>query len=155
MVDISWDECMEFIRKLNQKTGKVFRLPTEAEWEFAARGGNKSRGYMYSGSNNINDVAWYKDNVDWNNPFHPVKTKQPNELGIYDMSGNVCERCQDWYGNYNNGTQTNPTGPSTGSYRVRRGGAWINDSTGIRITSRSISPNDGGVGVGFRLVMVK
>ena len=138
---VSWYDCKEFIEKLNQLTGKNFRLPTEAEWEYAARGGNKSKGYKYSGSNTIDDVAWCYENsgdsgldgsiwdddkLEQNNcRTHNVKTKSPNELGIYDMSGNVNEWCEDWYGDYSNGSQTNPVGPSTGSYRVRRGGTWL------------------------------
>lgn len=119
---VSWDDCQEFIRKLNSLTGQNFRLPTEAEWEFACRGGNNSRGYKYSGSNYIDNVAWYDGNS--GDKTHPVATKSPNELGIYDMSGNVWEWCADWYGDYSSGRQTNPKGPYDGSYRVYRGGGW-------------------------------
>ena len=119
---VSWDDCQDFLSKLNRITGKTFRLPTEAEWEYAARGGNKSRGYQYSGSNNLSDVAWYDDNS--GNKTHAVGTKQANELGIYDMSGNVWEWCQDWYGAYSSSSQVNPTGANSGSGRVRRGGCW-------------------------------
>ena len=115
---VSWYDCQTFISKLNTLTGKNFRLPTEAEWEFAARGGNQSRHTQYSGSSRIDDVAWY------DNKTHPVKTKQPNELGIYDMAGNVYEWCQDWYGSYSSYAQTNPTGASNGFDRVLRGGSW-------------------------------
>lgn len=125
MYFISWDECQEFIRKLNQKTGRNFRLPTEAEWEYAARGGKKSKGYKYAGSNTVGNVAWYSENS--GNDTHAVKTKSPNELGLYDMSGNVWEWCQDWRDNYGNESQTNPTGPSSGTYRIMRGGAWYCD----------------------------
>ena len=118
--NVSWNDCQTFLRKLNAMTGKNFRLPTEAEWEFAARGGNRSRGYQYSGSNVFSDVAWYDDNS--RRKTHNVGTKAPNELGIYDMSGNVWEWCQDWYGDYHGYSQTNPTGQSSGSYRVDRGG---------------------------------
>lgn len=121
---VSWDDCQEFIRKLNSLTGQNFRLPTEAEWEFACRGGNNSRGYKYSGSNYIDNVAWYDGNS--GDKTHPVATKSPNELGIYDMSGNVWEWCADWYGDYSSGRQTNPKGPYGGSSRVDRGGCWYN-----------------------------
>ena len=119
---VSWDDCQKFIRKLNGLTGENFRLPTEAEWEYAARGGSKSGKYKYSGSNIIGDVAWYTDNS--GSKTHAVGTKSPNELGIYDMSGNVWEWCQDWYGKYSSGSQTNPQGPSSASARVIRGGSW-------------------------------
>ena len=119
---VSWNDCQEFIRKLNSLTGQNFRLPTEAEWEFACRGGNNSRGYKYSGSNYIDNVAWYWDNS--GEKTHPVATKLPNELGIYDMCGNVWEWCSDWYGDYSSGAQTNPKGPYDGSIRVFRGGSW-------------------------------
>ena len=119
---VSWNDCQEFIQKLNSLTGRNFRLPTEAEWEFACRGGNNSRGYKYSGSNNSANVAWYVDNSD--GQTHPVGTKAPNELGIYDMSGNVWEWCGDGYANYTSNSQTNPKGPQSGSPRVYRGGSW-------------------------------
>ena len=132
---VSWHDCKEFITKLNRLTGRNFRLPTEAEWEYAARGGNKSKGYKYSGSNTIGNVAWYWDNSSYTT--HNVKTKSPNELGIYDMSGNVLEWCEDWYGNYSSGSQTNPTGPSSDSYRVYRGGCWGNYARNCRVSSRN------------------
>ena len=119
---VSWYDCQEFIRELNALTGQNFRLPTEAEWEFACRGGNNSRGYKYSGSNYIDNVAWYCLNS--GEKTHPVASKLPNELGIYDMSGNVDEWCSDWYGGYTSGAQTNPKGPYDGSDRVYRGGSW-------------------------------
>ena len=131
---VSWDDCQEFISKLNLITGKTFRLPTEAEWEYAARGGNKSRGYQYSGSNNLSDVAWYKDNS--GEKTHAVGTKQPNELGIYDMSGNVLEWCQDWFGKYSSSSQVNPTGANRGSGRLFRGGHWIDIAWGCRSSFR-------------------
>ncbi|MBR5086327.1 MAG: SUMF1/EgtB/PvdO family nonheme iron enzyme [Muribaculaceae bacterium] len=123
---VSWYDCQEFIKRLNQLTGMNFRLPSEAEWEYAARGGTKSRGYKYSGSNNIDVVAWNGDNSLGYGP-QDVAKKQPNELGIYDMSGNVGEWCQDWYDRnyYSNSPQNNPQGPVSGIERVARGGSWI------------------------------
>lgn len=131
---VSWDDCQDFIRRLNALTGENFRLPTEAEWEYAARGGNKSWGYKYAGSNNIDNVAWYDDNS--GSQTHNVATKSPNELGLYDMSGNVGEWCQDWYGDYSSGSQTNPTGPASGGYRVGRGGCWDYYARGCRVSYR-------------------
>ena len=119
---VSWDDCQTFIRKLNTLTGKNFRLPTEAEWEFAARGGNKSGGYKYSGNNTLGYVAWHDENS--SSMTHPVGTKSPNELRLYDMSGNVEEWCSDWYGDYSSSSQYNPTGPDSGFGRVCRGGSW-------------------------------
>ena len=132
---VSWNDCQKFICKLNKITGQKFRLPTEAEWEFAARGGNKSKNYIYSGSEgkNLRTVAWYGANS--NRSTHAVKTKSPNELGIYDMSGNVCEWCNDWYGDYKSNALTNPVGPSSGSFRVLRGGGW-NDHNGLSVSAR-------------------
>ena len=131
---VSWDDCQEFLSRLNRITGKRFRLPTEAEWEYAARGGSRSRGYKYSGSDNIYDVAWYNDNS--GSTTHPVAIKRPNELGLYDMSGNVWEWCSDWYGAYSSSAQSNPTGPSTGSRRVGRGGCWFSYAGGCRVSIR-------------------
>ena len=150
---VSWNDCRTFITKLNQLTGKTFRLPTEAEWEYAARGGNKSKGYIYSGSNEIDDVAWFTSNS--SNTTHDVATKSPNELGIYDMSGNVWEWCQDWYGSYSSSSQTNPTGPTSGSGRVRRGGCWNNIATGCRVADRNYSSPSCSTlnGLGFRLAL--
>ena len=141
-----------FIYKLNAATGKKYRLPTEAEWEFAARGGNKSQGYKYSGSNSIGNVAWYFGNS--GSTTHAVGTKQANELGIYDMSGNVYEWCQDWYGSYISSAQTNPTGPSTGSIRVIRGGSWYGDAQSCRVSYRgNDGPDSHGSSVGFRVAL--
>ena len=123
---VSWNDCQDFISKLNAMTGKRFRLPSEAEWEYAARGAKKSRGYQYSGSNTLGDVAWYYGNS--GPKTHAVGTKQPNELGIYDMTGNVWEWCQDWFGSYSNSPQTNPIGAASGSGRVYRGGSWGNSA---------------------------
>ena len=134
MYYVSWEDCQEFISKLNALTGKNFRLPTEAEWEFAVRGGNKSRGYKYSGSNTLSNVAWYDDNSSYKT--HPVATKAPNELGIYDMSGNVWEWCSDWYDDYSSSSQYNPTGPNSGSRRVIRGGSWFIYAWSCRVSNR-------------------
>ena len=155
---VSWDDCQEFISKLNRITGKTFRLPTEAEWEYAARGGNKSRGYQYSGSNNLLDVAWYDDWYDDNSgdKTHAVGTKQPNELGIYDMSGNVYEWCQDWEGAYSSSSQVNPTGANSGSFRVIRGGSWDASAWGwgCRSSYRGyVTPGFRYSGLGLRLVL--
>lgn len=148
---VSWDDCQTFIAKLNELTGENFRLPTEAQWEYAARGGNQSKGYQYSGSNTLIDVAWF-DNL--SSTTHPVATKQPNELGLYDMSGNVYEWCQDWYGSYSSEAVTNPTGPASGSYRVRRGGGWLNDASFFRISFRgSSTPSDRVMLLGLRVAL--
>ena len=125
--NVTWNDCQEFITRLNELTGKAFRLPTEAEWEFAARGGNKSQGYIYAGSKDLFEVAWYMYSIPTQSSGpQPCARKAPNELGIYDMSGNVEEWCQDWFdGNYYLNSPTyNPTGPDSGSSRVIRGGSW-------------------------------
>lgn len=123
---VYWTDCNTFITKLNKATGKNFRLPTEAEWEYAARGGNKSQGYTYSGSNYIGDVAWYTGN---SSSTHPVAQKQPNELGIYDMSGNVGEWTADKY-------SSDYSSERTSSSRVNRGGSWSNGATNSRVANR-------------------
>ncbi|MDD6782935.1 MAG: bifunctional serine/threonine-protein kinase/formylglycine-generating enzyme family protein [Prevotellaceae bacterium] len=149
---VSWNDCQKFIKKLNSLTGKNFRFPTESEWEYAARGGNKSKGYQYSGSNNIDDVAWYDDNS--GSKTHPVKTKQPNELGIYDMSGNVWEWCYDWKGDYSSDSQVNPQGPFSGFYRVDRGGSWLGSAEGCRSADRgNDAPGNRYSNLGLRLVL--
>lgn len=130
---VSWDDIKEFLKKLNEKTGKTYRLPTEAEWEFAARGGNKSQGFKYAGSNDIETVAWYDSN---STNTKPVGKKSPNELGLFDMSGNVWEWCSDWYGVYSSSAQTNPQGPTSGSHRVLRGGCWGSLAVHCRVAYR-------------------
>ncbi len=135
-VDVSWNDCQEFIKKLNRFTGKKFSLPTEAQWEYAARGGKKSKGYKFSGSNSLGDVAWYNENS--YNTTHPVAQKQSNELGLYDMTGNVWEWCQDWFDSnyYANSPQNNPQGPSSGVFRVLRGGYRGNAPRNLRVSCR-------------------
>ncbi|MBR1475793.1 MAG: SUMF1/EgtB/PvdO family nonheme iron enzyme [Muribaculaceae bacterium] len=153
---VDWDLCQTFIAELNELTGLNFRLPTEAEWEFAARGGNKSQGYIYSGSNNINDVAWYSKPNPMDNPFvapQPVAFKKANELDLYDMSGNVREWCQDWYGSYSSDEQINPAGPSFGEYRVTRGGSVYDFSNRCRVSSRMASSSINAQDFGLRLAM--
>ncbi len=142
---VSWNDCQTFITKLNQMTGGNFRLPTEAEWEFAARGGNKSAGYIYAGSNTPGNVAWYSDNS--GSTTHPVAQKQANELGLYDMSGNVSEWCSDWYDSdyYSVSPSVNPTGPESGYQRVSRGGNHSNATLYIRVAFRN-NPTPGSVG---------
>ena len=149
---VSWNDCQTFINRLNSYTGRNFRLPTEAEWEFAARGGNYSCHYKYSGSNYIGDVAWYTDNS--GNRTHPVGTKQANELGLYDMSGNVWEWCSDWYGSYSSYSQSNPTGATSGFGRVERGGNWCGLARYCCSSHRSYyAPGNSFDDLGLRLVL--
>ena len=153
---VCWNDCQEFITKLNQLcasqlNGKQFRLPTEAEWEYAARGGRNNQGYEYSGSNTLGDVAWYYDN---SSKTHAVGTKQANDLGLYDMSGNVWEWCSDWYGSYSDNAQTDPTGPAYGSERVIRGGSWSSSTRGCRVSNRSDhTPGESDSYLGLRLAL--
>lgn len=149
---VSWEDCQKFIEKLNQMTNQNFRLPTEAEWEFAARGGNKSKGYEFAGSNYINEVAWYA-NTTGAHLTNPVATKKANELGLYDMSGNVREFCQDWYDKeyYAVSPANNPKGAVSGSTRVARGGS-VDDGTNCRVSHRfSFSPTTRNNYTGLRL----
>jgi clan AA aspartic protease (TIGR02281 family) len=149
---VSWNDVQEFISRLNAKTGKNYRLPTEAEWEYAARGGANSRGYRYSGGNDLDAVVWYFANS--GNQTQPVGMKAANELGLYDMNGNVWEWCQDWYGPYGNEPVSNPTGPGQGERRVSRGGGWNSFDRSCRASYRNDWWGlDGRLGVlGFRLV---
>jgi formylglycine-generating enzyme required for sulfatase activity len=150
---VSWSDVRKFIKKLNKQTGKKYRLPMEAQWEYAARGGNKSEGYKYSGGNDIDKVAWYNGNS--GGTTHPAGTKLPNELGIHDMSGNVWEWVNDRGCEYTSKTKTDPQGPLWGSLRVIRGGSW---GTGAEFCHVSIrgggAPDDCGSALGFRLVLL-
>ncbi|MBK7868862.1 MAG: SUMF1/EgtB/PvdO family nonheme iron enzyme [Ignavibacteriales bacterium] len=169
---VGWNDVIEFCNKLSEREGlqkaylisgssvtcdfnaNGYRLPTEAEWEYAARGGNKSSGLNHSGSNEIDKVAWFWDNS--GSATHDVATKQPNELGIYDMSGNVWEWCWDWYGDYTSSSQTDPRGPSTGSLRVFRGGTWSGSAWFCRVAFRFFpDPGHRGSDLGFRIVRTK
>ncbi len=149
---VSWNDCQTFINKLNELTGQRFSLPTEAEWEFAARGGNQSRHTQYSGSDNIDEVAWYRENS--GGQTHPVKTKKPNELGLYDMTGNVYEWCQDWFGPYSSAHRPNPMGAGSGSRRVNRGSSWDGPLWYGRVSCRGDRPPGvSGYNLGLRLVL--
>ncbi len=149
---VSYDQALLFVQRLNSYAGTHFRLPTEAEWEFAALGGKRSQGYIYSGSSNIDEVAWYNGNT--SGSMLPVGWKVPNELGLYDMSGNVCEWCSDWYGTYSGETVTNPAGPTNGTKRVVRGGNFTLNANYARCKARNaLTPNNQSLAVGVRLVM--
>lgn len=154
VTNISVDDINKFIKALNEKSGRVFRLPTEAEWEFAAMGGTKSKGFAYSGSDNADDVAWFADNS--GDDLHSVGLKQPNELGVYDMSGNAAEWCNDRFAAYTNKTQIDPTGPTTGSYRVYRGGMFDFSSEKCMNKTRLSTGNSSRLyNIGFRLVLTE
>ncbi len=151
---VSWNDIQEFLEKLNQKTGKNYRLPTEAEWEYAARGGSAGSPTTYAGSNTIDDVAWHDGNS--KNKTHPVGQKQANELDIYDMAGNIREWCSDWYGSsyYSSSPVNNPQGPSSGSSRVFRGGSWSYDDSRCRVVFRNgYNPDVRSISIGFRLAL--
>jgi formylglycine-generating enzyme required for sulfatase activity len=157
---VSWYDAEKFCKKLTNlddqdgflPKGYIYRLPTEAEWEFVAHGGNQSCGYRYSGSDDIDQVAWYKINSELQT--HAVGQRLPNELGIFDMSGNVCEWCHDWYSDYYSHSQTDPAGKSSGYMRVGRGGNWFYFADYCRVSDRlHIAPSDLNSGVGFRIVL--
>jgi formylglycine-generating enzyme required for sulfatase activity len=148
---VSWDVALLFIQKLNTLTGKQYRLPTEAEWEFAARSGLKTKGFEYSGGEKVDEVAWYIANSDGRT--HPVGTRKPNMLGFYDLSGNVWEWCNDWYDiDYSKRKSVNPPGPEEGETRVLRSGSWYGKEKYIRISNRGhFFPNLNADIIGFRL----
>lgn len=158
---VSWDDCQDFIQKLNELSGKNFRLPTEAEWEYAARGGKKRQFFKYAGSHNLDEVAWYGEDIETGR-VHLVAEKKPNELGLYDMSGNASEWCSDWYGSYTSESQINPKGAEPDSSRVIRGGSWsgydnccVSKRSSLRVSKRSGLDADYFIcenGLGFRLV---
>jgi len=153
ILGISWNNAVAYCEWLSKKTSKHFRLPTEAEWEYAARGGRFSNSYEFSGSNDPDEVAWYWNNAE--NTAHPVGEKKPNELGIFDMSGNVWEWCNDWYNAkyYSLSPQNNPQGDSTGTSKVIRGGSWFSVGDAINTTSRdSYNPSNRFINYGFRVV---
>lgn len=151
MYYISWDEAQAFCRELSAMTGRTYILPTEAQWEYAARGGKHSKGYKYSGSYMADAVAWYGSNS--GSKANPVKQKRANELGLYDMSGNLYEWCYDWYGSYSSSPQNNPTGPSSGQSRGCRGGYWCSNARNCRVSSRNYNtPSNRYNGIGFRVV---
>ena len=153
VVNVNWYDCQEFISKLNELTGKQFRLPTETEWEYAARGGNKSNRTKFAGSSDIDSVGWHAGCS--NGTTHPVGQKRPNELGLYDMSGNVFEWCQDWYGSYSSTSQTNPQGPATGTRRVFRGSGWSSHPKGCSLSCRCYRDPDGrDDDIGLRLALL-
>ena len=158
---VSWKDCQKFISRLNSLTGKTFSLPTEAQWEYSARGGSKSKGNKYSGSGDIGNVAWYtvnsydKGSSSPDYGTHDVRTKSANELGLYDMSGNVWEWCSDWYGSYSSDSQTNPTGADSSSGRVYRGGSWYFNVWNCRVSYRYEDANGSrSSGIGLRLALV-
>ena len=147
---VTWDQCIEFAQRLSLLTGINFTLPTEAQWEFAARGGNLSHGYLYSGSNNLDEVAWYAGNS--NNLLHEVATKAPNELGIYDMCGNIAEWCLDDIYNYTSEPQVDPTHPNVTINKMLRSSAWDDDARNCRLTTRW-QTNGCSIWIGFRLAI--
>ena len=154
VTNVSWYDCQSFIKKLNDITGMEFRLPTEAEWEFAAKGGQKGKhnGYKYSGSNTITSIMWYSKNSE-NHP-HEVSLKKSNEIGLYDMSGNIWEWCSDWYAPYDINPSFNPKGPLDGVDKICRGGSFLSEAKECRVTIREKdSPNESSEDMGFRLVI--
>ena len=152
IVNVNYNDAVAYCNWLGEEYGGDWRLPTEAEWEFAARGGNNSKGYTYSGGNDLDELAWYADNA--GGKTQTVGRKKSNELGIYDISGNVWEWCKDWYGDYSSSAQNNPKGPASGFARVLRGGSWNIAATDCRVAYRlSLSPEGRSGSGGFRVLL--
>ena len=152
IVNVNHSDAMAYCDWLAEKMDADYRLPTEAEWEYAARGGKLSKGTKYSGGRSLDNAGWYEANS--NSKTHTVATKNPNELGIYDMSGNVWEWCKDWYGDYSASAQTNPKGATSGSGRVLRGGSWYFSAAPCRVAFRYYyDPSDRYDDYGFRVVL--
>ena len=150
--NVSWEQVQEFISILNENSGLTYRLPTEAEWEFASRGGNESLGFNYSGYSVLGACGWYYSNSDATT--HKIGSKTPNELGIYDMSGNVREWCNDWFGYYSPESVYNPQGAEYGSVKVNRGGSWTTPAVNCRNSYRHTDyPYEAAHDLGFRLVL--
>jgi formylglycine-generating enzyme required for sulfatase activity len=150
--NISWNDAWAYCKWLSEQTGKGYRLPTESEWEYAARGGGMGKTFQFSGSDDLDAISWNNGNSGFK--AHPVGLKKPNELGVYDMTGNVSEWCSDWYGKYTPSFQRNPCGPSLGQHRVLRGGHFAYNALGSRVMGRSKSlPDSRNMMIGFRLVM--
>ena len=152
IMNVNFNDAIAYCNWLGEEYGGNWRLPTEAEWEFAARGGNKSSGFTSCGSNDLDEVAWYADNASFKT--QTVGRKKPNELGIYDMNGNVWEWCKDWYGPYENTAQKNPKGPTNGYHRVLRGGCWLSSASACRVAKRGHdNPSYGSESYGFRVLL--
>lgn len=151
IIEVNWEDTVAYCEWLFDITGKTYRLPTEAEWEYAARGGKHSKGFKYSGGQSIDNTGWYKENS--GTSTKPVAQKRPNELSLYDMSGNVWEWCQDWDGPYSSKSQNNPIGPKTGTYNILRGGGWYYPANSCRVADRyKFTPELGNDNFGFRVV---